>query len=97
MSNITEYSESIKKYQDSTIPERRWKIVYASKDIFYFTDEEKDFLIESIKNQNEMMQIGPLTFFVKPLIIYPIRELINREYKEIVGEDGKITFKVIEN
>lgn len=97
MSDMIEYSESIKKYMDSAIPERRWKIVFANKDIFYFTDEEKEFLMNAIKNQSEIIQVGPLTFFVKPLLIYPIRELINREYKEIVGEDGKITFKVIEN
>lgn len=82
---------NISKYFDSKVNERRWKIVYR-QETFYFTTEEKDFLLKCIENKIQAIRIGELVLFERPVLIYPVRDAVEEKTYEFV--EGKAVEKV---
>jgi hypothetical protein len=62
-----------KDYQNSDIPERRWKLSYGKNDIFYLTDVEREYFLSAVSNGVTNIQIGDLTLSNHFLYMTPIK------------------------
>lgn len=89
MADIVRYNKTV-NYEDflnDKIPERRFRLVYANKELFYLTQEERDFLLNQLHHGAKYVQIGEHTFTGSFIALYPIKDnLYKKEYE--VGEDG---------
>lgn len=67
--------------------DRRFRLVYPNKEIFYLTDEEHDFLLDCVNKGQKYIQIGECTFTGSFTSLYPIRK--KRVKTEYDFKDGK--------
>lgn len=90
--NVQVYKKTI-KYEDflnDKIPERRFRLVYFNKEVFYLTQEERDFLLNQVLRGSKYVQIGEHTFTGNFIALYPIREnQYKKQYREVKDEEGK--------
>ncbi len=92
MSDIQIY-KTIAKYEDfldDKIPEKRFRLVYPNKEVFYLTDEERNFLLAQVNGGARYVQIGEHTFTNSFITLYPIREGRKKEWSEVKDESGKV-------
>ena len=75
---------------NDNIPERRFKLVYPNKEIFYLTQEERDHFLTQVNTGSRYVQIGEHTFTNSFITLYPVREGKKTEYVEVKDEDGKV-------
>ena len=91
MNDLQPY-KSITKYEDflnDKIPERRFRLVYPYKEIFYLTQDERDYLLTQIKAGAEWIEIGEHTFTKNFTVMYPIRDSqLKKHYREVKNETG---------
>lgn len=86
MNDIVKYEKIVKyeDYLDEQIPERRFKLVYANKEFFYLTQEERDFFLNQLNHGLKYVQIGENTFTGGFIALYPIKpKFEKKEYVEV--------------
>lgn len=82
---------SYKDYLDEKIPERRFRLVYANKEVFYLTQEERDFFLNQLNHGAKYIQLGEHTFTGGFISLYPIKDKVEKiEYEEIEKDGQKV-------
>ena len=92
MNDIQVY-ETQAKYEDfldDKIPERRFRLVYPNKEVFYLTQEERDYLLNQVKNGAEWIEIGEHTFTKHFTTMYPIKDNLFKVKPVEIVKDGKV-------
>lgn len=96
MNDIQKYNKTVsyQDFLDDKIPERRFKIVYPNREIFYLTQDERDFLLNQVNRGQRFIQIGEHTFTSSFISLYPIRQNVyKKEYIQIKDKDGNVIYK----
>ncbi len=93
MNELVKYEAKYEDYLNPEIPERRFKLVYANKECFYLTEEERNFMLNQLNNGTKYIQIGEHTFTGGFIALYPIRERKKPVEYELVEIDGKQVYR----
>lgn len=96
VNDIQKYNKVV-NYEDflsDKIPERRFRIVYPNREVFYLTQGERDFLLTQVNRGQRYIQIGEHTFTSSFIALYPIKQNVyKKEYVEVKNEDGSVTYR----
>ena len=72
---------------DENNPDRRFKLVYPNKEIFYLTDAERDFVLSQVNHGQRFVQVGEHTLTSSFTVLYPIRNKPEKKEYESVGKN----------
>ena len=82
-----------KDFLDDKIPERRFRLVYANKEVFFLTQEERNYFLQKVNANERYIQIGEYTFTNSFIALYPIKPNIYKtEYEEVIV-DGEVKYR----